>query len=422
MNQKPRLLFVSPRFLLPADSGGKIRTTQILRGMKGGAFDITLASPAPEYASTGFERELEAVCDRFAGWPEPVRSRWHRLWRIAGLFGGPPVSVLSDASPDGRKKVAQELERGYDLAVFDFPHSVVLAPPRLDTASLLFTHNVEHEIYGRHSTVAPSPLMRSVWRSQTRKMRAFEKQALGRFDWTVAVSERDARKFKEEFGIANVTVIPTGVDLDFFAFHGPAVSNTVAFTGAMDWAPNVDGMEFLLEEIWPLVTTHIPDASMAVVGRNPPDRLVRRARDLTVRWHFTGFVDDVRPHVRTSAVYVIPLRVGGGTRIKVFEAMAMGCPVVSTAIGVEGLPLQPEEHFLLAESPMEFAEAIVRLLREPALGAAIAARARTFVAAQFSYRTAAQVFEDACVNAMSYHQEARSAAPDRSGFPLSAGS
>jgi len=391
-----RLLFVSPRFLFPADSGGKIRTGQILRGMKGGAYEIALVSPVPAGGQVRFAAEIAAVCDRFAAWPEPRRGPAFRLTRLRHLASRLPVPVATDRSRPGRRAVAAELARRPDVVVFDFPHAAVLAPAGLAVPSVLFTHNVESEIFRRHAEVAANPVKKAIWREQLRKMERFERETLGRFDTVVAVSERDAAHFHARFGIAGAEVIPTGVDVDFFGYAPPGDSDCIAFTGSMDWLPNVDGIDFFLEQVWDLVIREVPRARLKVIGRSPPGFLVEKARARGVAWEFTGFVDDVRPHVRGCAAYVIPLRVGGGTRLNAFEAMAMGCPVASTAIGVEGLPLEPGRHYLRGDSPSELAAALVRLLREGDLRRRLAREARRHVEESFSFRRAAGAFEEIC--------------------------
>jgi glycosyltransferase involved in cell wall biosynthesis len=215
----------------------------------------------------------------------------------------------------------------------------------------------------------------------------------------VAVSERDAKAFREQFGAGNVAVIPTGVDLDYFEYAPSPAGDTLVFTGSMDWYPNIDGIEFLLEDIWPLIVRELPDAKMCVVGRTPPQALEEKVRKRSMSWRFTGFVEDVRPHVHGASVYVIPLRVGGGTRIKVFEAMAMGSPVVSTGLGVEGLPVVDGEHYLRADDAASFAAAVVRLMRDRSLASRLALAARSLVAERYSFTHAARVFERVCADA-----------------------
>jgi polysaccharide biosynthesis protein PslH len=245
-------------------------------------------------------------------------------------------------------------------------------------------------------------------------MRRFEADVLPRFTSVVAVSERDAAAFRECYAVASPVVIPTGVDLDYFAWlpreaDAPGAPPSVVFTGSMDWDANIDGVGHFLADIWPRVRARLPNASFVVVGRNPPGALVERARDMP-GVSFTGFVDDVRPHVRDAEVFVIPLRVGGGTRIKAFEAMAMGRAVVSTAIGIEGLGVQPDEHFLQRDDAEGFADAVLTLLGDAVQRQAMASRARRFIEARFGHRAVAQVFERACLDALARFR-ARGKAP-----------
>lgn len=376
-----KVAFISPVFLFPADAGGKIRTGNILRGLKeGGQFDITLLSPATAEQQREWQGELDRLCERFVGWqPSPPRPRWQRA---PDLLSSLPINVAADRTPAAVAAVEKLLaaER-FDVVVFDFVHAAVLRPGNLNGATVCFTHNVEAEIFERHAKTAASAPLRWLWASQATKMRRFEREALARFTRVVAVSERDAKKFAAD-GLATARAIPTGVDLDFFSWQAPADgAPTVVFTGSMDWEANVDGIRFYIEEVWPLVRARVPDAQLRVVGKNPPPALVQRGLPGV---SFTGFVDDVRDHARDAQAFVIPLRVGGGTRIKAFEAMAMGLPVVSTSIGIEGLDVEDGTHFLRADGAQALADAELRLKLSRA--------ARELVEAQFGHRVAADVF------------------------------
>lgn len=399
---RPRLLFVSPRFLLPVDSGGKIRTTQILRGMKDGAFEIVLASPEPADAHS-YAAELTALCDRFVGWPQSMRGPLFNLTRLRHVFASIPIPVATDACAAADAVIASELAQRPDVALFDFVHAAVWAPANLAVPSVMFTHNVEAEIFARHAQVSTDPLRRALWRSQHRKMQRFERATLQRFDTVIAVSARDAEQFRHDYAVGSdnhIATIGTGVDLDFLSHSAPAATPHVIFSGSMDWLANIDAIEFFLDSVWPRIAAAVPAARMTVVGRAPPAHLVERARSRAANWTFTGYVDDIRPHIRSAAVYVIPLRVGGGTRLKVFEAMALGCPVVSTAIGVEGLPLQAGTHYLLADQAEHMAGEIVALLGDAPRRERLSAAARAYVAEHFSFRSIARDFERICLDTL----------------------
>jgi glycosyltransferase involved in cell wall biosynthesis len=404
VSARPKLLFVSPRFLFPTDEGGKIRTASILRAMRGGMFEITLASPAPPNHAA-FAAELEGVCDRFVPWPAPPRARIRRVMALADKL---PVGVALDRHAAGRGVVAALLAQEPDVLLADFPHAAVLLPEdALGPASVLFTHNVETEIFERHARVATGA-RRLVWRQQARKMGTFERDACRRFDTVIAVSARDARALAERFGLSRVETIDTGVDLDFFAYSPPAPKvppdgGTIVFTGVMDSPANIDGVDFLMNEAWPAIVRARPAARLVVAGRNPDPALVARARARGVAFTFTGFVDDIRPHIAAADVSVIPLRVGSGTRIKAFESMASGRPVVATGIGIEGLDTTPGEHFLQADTGPDIAAAVLRLLDDADLRARLAASARARLEERFSWSHVARQFERICADAHARH-------------------
>ena len=406
---RPRLVFISPVFLFPNDAGGKIRTTNILRGLKNGAFHVTLLSVATPEQQQRWADEIAGVCDEFVAWsPAAVRPKWLRAFDLSASL---PINVIADRTKPGLDAVAAIAARGdVDLIVFDFVHSAVLRPDNLRQPSVCFTHNVEAEIFGRHASQAKDPARRWMWSSQFSKMRKFEHEALNTFDSVVAVSDRDARFFTESYGIAQAHAIPTGVDLDFFSFQAPPpvtaeTPPTVMFTGSMDWAANIDGIQFFLGQVWPKVIAACPQARFQIVGRNPPAAL--RALALAQKnVEFTGFVDDVRTYVHKAHAFVIPLLVGGGTRIKAFEAMAMGCPVVSTAIGIEGLGAEQDVHYLERDDPAAMADAVLALLNDASLRNGLAERARALVQDQFGHEKAARVFEQICLNTLGRPVEA----------------
>jgi glycosyltransferase involved in cell wall biosynthesis len=403
---RPRLVFVSPIFLFPLDAGGKIRTTNILRELKGGRFRVTLLCPASATQRARFAADIGTLCDEFIPWRASARPKWLRVFDLLGKL---PVNVAADRTRVALEAVSSVAERGAcELMVFDFVHAAVLLPRQLACASICFTHNVEAEIFERHAGSANQALMRRLWAAQHAKMRRFEGAALRRFTSVIAVSERDANHFREAYGITQVRSIPTGVDLDFFGWEAPPAVNpdfpaTVVFTGSMDSAANIGGVKFFMESVWPLVLARRAEARFIVVGRNPPASLQALALG-SRNVEFTGSVEDVRPFVRRGHVFVIPLLVGGGTRIKAFEAMAMGCPVVSTSIGIEGLDVEPDLHYLRRDEPGPMADAIAGLLDDQAHRIALSRAAREVVEKCFGHAVAAQAFERICLEAVRSHR------------------
>jgi glycosyltransferase involved in cell wall biosynthesis len=394
------LLFISPRFLFPMNEGGKIRTANILRGMQGGAFHITLASPVPANYQE-FSRDIAGVCDRFVPWRAPQVSTARK---IAGLLSPLPVGAWTDRSSEGSDVVAAALALRPDVVVADFPHSAVLLPPVVHVPSVMFTHNVETEIFERHAKIT-SGLWHFVWKDQLRKMQRFEAAVLSRFDRVVAVSARDAEALRSRFGLRAVDTIDTGVDTDFFkpmqeTKPAPAGdAGVVCFTGVMDSPANIDGVRFLMDEVWPLVRKERPAAQMIVIGRNPPAALVAAARSRGLPWVFTGYVEDVRPSMAEADVCVIPLRAGSGTRIKAFEALAMGKPLISTRLGVEGLQVEDGAHYLAADTATEFANALLRVLSDANLREDLARAGRLLMETRFSWSRVSEQFEAVCLRA-----------------------
>jgi polysaccharide biosynthesis protein PslH len=198
------------------------------------------------------------------------------------------------------------------------------------------------------------------------KMLRYEQEMVRKFEHVIAVSEHDRRMMSAWVDAARITVVPTGVDLRQFRSSvqtGP-VGSLVTFVGAMDWEPNIDAVEYFCQEIWPSVRSRVPSARFRIVGRNP-DRRVQRLASESVE--VTGSVPTVVDHLRESAVVVVPLRIGGGTRIKIYEAMAAGKAVVSTSVGAEGLDVHHGEDIVLADTPTGFAESVSQLLSQAEL-------------------------------------------------------
>lgn len=414
MRTRPRLLFVCHRFPFPMNEGSNIRTINILRKLKGGTFELLLASPAPANADR-FSGEIEAVCDDFLPWPAPRTSHPSRLPGIAHIAAihkavGVPVT---DAfrSEAGSAVVAAALASGPDVVVVDFPYADALMPRRIDVPSVQFTHNVEAEILERQVSVT-----RGFWhligRVQVRRMRRFEAKVLRRYDRVIAVSPRDAAALKRRYFLPVVEPIATGVDLDYFRYADPLTApvcdpagGTIVFTGLMNWPANIDAMHFLIDEVWPAVARIRPQARALIVGRNPPPSLIAAVQRRKLPWTITGEVVDIRPYVEQAHVSVIPLRVGSGTRLKAFEAMAIGRPVVSTRVGIEGLDVEPGKHFLAADTGADFAAAILHLLEDAGLRQKLARAARARLEDRCSWALVARQFEVICERAVEQNGE-----------------
>jgi polysaccharide biosynthesis protein PslH len=247
---------------------------------------------------------------------------------------------------------------------------------------VLDEHNIEHELLGRMAAVERSPLRRAYNRLEEHKFRRAELGSWRRFDGLVFTSDRE-REIAAGATPRPSAVVPNGVDLDFYRpTQVPEGSNDILFTGIQSYRPNHDAAMHFAREVLPLVRMEVPGARFRIVGQRPSEDLRRLAGpDIDV----TGWVDDLRPHFERAAVVVAPLRMGGGTRLKILEAFAAGRPVVSTPIGCEGLQVRDGEHLLVSDRPDVFARHVVRLLEDRRLGRQLAAAARRLAEREYGW-------------------------------------
>ncbi len=397
--KKLKILFLSQRFLFPQDTGGKIRTGKILEQLNK-RYHITVISNVESPKDDPYIPEMQRLCEKFVPvpWKEIPRYTLRWYWDVfKKSFSIYPVPMLNDYSPELEQAVLDELRNGeYDLAICDFMQSTLNFRRVEGIPKILFQHNVEATISLRHMKRAKDPLFKIFWWLQFRKMFYHEKRESGKFDAVIAVSELDKQRFEEWYGLKNVHVIPTGVDTDFYAPDpNVKVKKQIVFVGAMDWLPNHDAMLYFLEDIFPLIKKEEPDVKFVIVGRNPAPKL-KKLVDQYPDVEITGWVEDTRPYVQESAVFIVPIRIGGGTRMKIYEAMAMEKAIVSTRVGAEGLPLTDREHIYLEDEPEEFARAVLKLLRDEEERQKIGKQARQYVYENFRWEKVADVFADIC--------------------------
>jgi glycosyltransferase involved in cell wall biosynthesis len=313
---------------------------------------------------------------------------------VANLVSPLPYAVSKYRSPRLRAEIERAAaEGGVDVVVCDFLAPSQNVPDGLPCRTVLFQHNVEAAIWKRHAEVRTNPLSRAFFTAQWRRMVDFERQECRRFDRVVAVSRTDAETIAREYGVAGVADVPTGVDLEFFrpANRAPREPRNLVFTGSMDWMPNEDGILWFVAEVLPRIHERMPDVTLTVVGRHPPGR-IRQLAAQDPRLRVTGSVEDVRPYMEAAPVFVVPLRVGGGTRLKIFEALAMERALVSTTIGAEGLPLAHGEHAMIADSADAFARAVIDLLEHPSRAEALGHAGAAYIRAHFGWDAAAESF------------------------------
>ena len=268
----------------------------------------------------------------------------------------------------------------------------------LPCPKVIFQHNVESEIWHQYYMGESNPLKKLYWNLERHRMARYESATCNRFDLVFAVSDEDRRSFQRNLGVRRpIEVLPTAVDTDFFSPQPDLspIPKRLVFLGSLDWMPNIDGVSWFLRDVYPQIQVAHPDVSLDMVGRRPVESVLRVAQKHdSVR--VLADVPDVRPHLATADLFVVPLRMGGGTRIKIYEAMAMARPVVSTTIGAQGLGLFPSEHISIGDSPGELAREINRLLHADSEKSVLADAGYRFVTENCHWKQVAQTLYTHC--------------------------
>lgn len=373
-----RVLAIDEALPYPTDSGKRIRTFELLRRLAR-AHEITLVVPEarpgpPEALAAVRATGIDVVTvPRAPLVKHGLRFAWDLLRNVPMRA---PYMVMGHRVRAVRDAVAARVAAARpDVIHVEWTPLVCNVPEGLGVPVVVSAHNVESDIWARYVLAERGIARRAYVRLQHRKVARFERAALAAADGVVAVSEADGARIRAWTGQVHVTVAANAVDGERFAPDpaAPVNPHELLFTGSLDWRPNQDAVVWFLDEILPRVRARVPEATFRVVGRAPPAWLVEKAASVpgvTVN----GSVPDVRPFVARAGVSIVPLRVGGGSRLKIPEALAMARPVVSTTVGAEGLAV--EGGLFLADGPEPFAEAVERAIREPVEAARRAALGR----------------------------------------------
>jgi polysaccharide biosynthesis protein PslH len=316
-------------------------------------------------------------------------------------------SLVSTKSFERLRVVVPEMQRALDK---------VLRGKRFDIVNLEFTflghcdlhqapagekipvivvdsHNIDYDLARQYTRTGGSPLRRLYAEVNWRKLRREELGTYGRADGVYLCSVADEQRLHDDIPAARTMVIPNAADVEFYkprATDPRPDGRTIVFFGLMSYMPNIDGAGYFLQEIWPRIADANPDARCKIIGGSPPPQLLALAGP---RIEFAGFVPDLRPHLAEAAVVIVPLRLGGGTRLKIVEAMAMGKAIVSTTLGAEGIDAVPGRDILIEDQPDAFAGAVTRLLADPELAARIGTSARQLSEARYAWSAAAKALE-----------------------------
>jgi glycosyltransferase involved in cell wall biosynthesis len=359
-----KILHLMPYSPEPTISGGTLRIHHLLKHLAM-RHDVTVACFGDPGTSSligsAFQSKLEGVHVV----PYPWVGRYRRLGQAYAHFTKFSFLQSIFISNEMQATINRLLDRrSFDVVQTEF---CMMAAFRVgtDAVRILDAHNVEYDNFSRWAENARSWLRKYHYRRESRKLLHEELEAYRRQDAIFVTSERDRAILSASVPDVPKFLVPNGVDTSYFRpAQTPSEPYSLVFTGMMGYVPNYDGMLYFLDEIFPLIQRAIPEARIYIVGNKPPRVLLNRAAPNVV---ITGYVEDVRPYVWRSSVYVVPLRMGGGTRLKVMEAMAMKKPIVSTNIGCEGIDVKNGESVLIADRPEEFAASVVELLSNSAL-------------------------------------------------------
>lgn len=389
-----RILFLTPDLPYPPHQGAAIRTYNLIKNLSP-QYEIHLLSFVQEGPASDRTGPLAAHCRDIVTVPPPVRSASKRA-----------ISVLCSAQPDMALRLpssefSHQLRLWLDRERFDFvqveaiemaQYGLATKKSGLPSPPLVVFDDINAEYVLQRRAFETDIKHPSRWLGafysliQWEKLRRYEAQVCRQVDKVVAVSQADAQALQRLVAGLEPTVVPNGVDSSYYS---PADTDhesdtTMVFTGKMDFRPNVDAVLWFAKEVLPLVRQEVPEVEFKVVGRNPHQRLhsLKGTPGITM----TGYVEDTRPYIAEAGVYVVPLRVGGGTRLKVLEAMSMGKAIVCTSLGCEGIDATRDRDLLITDDPTSFAERVVYLMRDRERRREMGLAARRLVEARHDWR------------------------------------
>ncbi len=384
----------------PPDSGPKVKTWNVIKYLAQ-RHRVTLVSFVRGDQGEDV-RVLEKLCTGGIYTVPMERGRVRDAWyMLRSLFAGQPFLMARDDRAAMRRLVDRlATEQRFDVAHADQLNMAQYAARVSGAFKVLDAHNALWLLYRRlWETMSPSPqkwLLGRDWRL----LKEYEGRVCREFDAVLAVSQEDRAALQEAAGRAvDITVIPIAIDTEEVAFiQRVPEPRHILHIGTMYWPPNIDGVWWFIREVYPLIRRQRPDVQFDVVGARPPaDLLALNGAGLGI--NVTGYVPDPTPYLQRAALMVVPLRAGGGMRVKILNALAQGIPIVSTTLGCEGIEVVPERDVLLGDTPEVFAAQALRVLNDPDLGRRLAASGRRLAEEKYDYRRACGSIEDVYVRA-----------------------
>lgn len=381
---------VLPSLPYPLDSGGKVRMFNLIRNLSHEC-EISLLCYMKSVDDARYIPYLLKYChDIQVVHQRPVRSIQNFFLAIFSKY--PFLVVMRGFSHGVEKKILEIVRRKkpdlIHVETFYVSQPILKIKNHFKIPLLLAKHNIESLVYQRYFRTRKNLFLRLLGYLDTYKMKKYEIEVCKHFDTFTLVSENDLRTFRKLIpgSNSNSYVVPNGVDLSYFdgkVDHSTENKQpTLLFVGTFTFLGNIDALLYFYHYSFPIIQREIPDVKLYIVGSRPPKRIERLSSDSAV---VTGYVGDLRKYLAMCDVFIVPLRAGSGTRLKILEAMAMRRPVVSTSIGMEGIKAVPGRDAIIADTPEEFAEGVVRLLEDEKLRKRIGSNGRKLVETKYDW-------------------------------------
>ena len=378
-----RILFITPYLPYPPHHGGSIRVFELLRRLVE-RHPVTLASLMDTAEERAHVPALEALGMRVLVAPKPP-VRQAASAKLQRLLSPQPRLLRELVDADLQRGIADLIRaRAVDLVHCENLESAHLAGGRAGVPRVLAEQAITHTLYERIAAARETPVTRLAGALDALKVRRYEQRVWREFEACITVNAEERDVVLRAAPQAHVYVVPNGVDTTAFRpSTTPRPPATIIMTGSLDYFPNADGMQWFVSDIWPRIRQQAPAVEFMVVGKSTPE--VDRSLSGVPALRLVGRVPDVRPYVAQATLFVVPLRIGGGTRLKILEALAQGIPVVSTSVGCEGLALVHDEHLLVADSATDFVAAVLRLMADAALRDRLAQNGRRLVEQRYDW-------------------------------------
>jgi len=379
------VLVIDEEFPLPLNTGKRIRTFNLTNELAKNIDVSYLAYGDINSEAAEFLKSYDIT--PYAVKPVDLKQNGIRFYfkLFLNIFSPYPYIVTSHYTNRFASRLEQLVkENNFDTIIVEWTPYARYVRNITGCKKVIVAHNIESDIWKRYLENEKNYLKCLYIKLQYSKLIKFEKNAFKYVDGATAVSDKDSFFIKDLNLKYNIAVIENGVDTDYFHPMIDEINgSTLVFTGSMDWRPNQDAAVYFVDEIFPLLKREIPGIRAFFVGRNPPQHIINLGTQEGIV--ITGIVDDVRQYVAQGALYIVPLRVGGGSRLKILEAMAMKKPIVSTSIGAEGLDVTDRKDILLADTPEDFCSLCVKVLQEPELSEALVQNGFDLVHAKYKW-------------------------------------